>query len=124
MLAYKIRMLTHSLRERAEDDSLLCKSCTESCSYRYRIEHGINSNARQSRSLVKRNAQLVESLLKLGVDLLRTVLRLLRSRIINDILEIYLWYIEMRPLRHRHLLPAAESLKTELKHPIRLLLLG
>ena len=33
------------------------------------------------------------------------------------------WNIKMSPLRHLHPLPAAESLQTELKHPLRLLLL-
>ena len=73
---------------------------------------------------MKRNAQLVEGLLQLRIDLLRTILRLLRSRIIDDVLEVSLRNIKMSPLRQLHLLPAAERFETELKHPFRLILLG
>ena len=72
---------------------------------------------------MKRNTQLIESLLQLRIDLLRTVLRLFRSCIIYNILEIDFGNIKMRPLRKFHLLPTAERLKSELEHPLRFLLL-
>ena len=72
---------------------------------------------------MERNSELVESLLQLRIDLLRTVFVPLRSRIVNDILEVYLRNVQMRPCRQRHLLPAAECLETELEHPLRLVLL-
>ena len=73
---------------------------------------------------MKRNSELVKCLCEFRIDLLRTVFRLLRSRIIDDVLEIDFRYVKMRPLRERHLLPAAECLQTELQHPLRLILLG
>ena len=73
---------------------------------------------------MKRNSELVECLLKLRIDLLRTILVLLRSRIVYYVLKIYFRNIKMGPCRKRHLLPAAECLQTELQHPFRLILLG
>ena len=72
---------------------------------------------------MKRNTKLVKCLCELRIDLLGAVFRLLRSRIIDDVLKIYLRYVKMCPIRQWHLLPAAECLQTELQHPLRLFLL-
>ena len=120
---HKVRMFTNGLRERAENYPFLCKRSTESRSHRYGIENRIYGHTGQSRPLMKRNAQFVECLFQFRIYLLRTVLISLGSRIIYYILKVNLRNIKMCPLRERHLLPAAESIQTELKHPLRLLLL-
>ena len=73
---------------------------------------------------MKRNAELVECLFKFGIDLLRTVLILLRGCIVDDILKVNLRNIQMGPGREFHFLPAAESFQAEVQHPLRLIFLS
>ena len=116
-------MFTDSFRERTEDDALFGKSRTEGRRDRNRVKYGIDRHSCERLALMERDAELVECLLKLRVYLLRTVLVLLRSRIIYDVLEVYLRNVKVSPLWNRHLLPAAECLQTEVQHPLRFLLL-
>ena len=69
---------------------------------------------------MKGNAQFLESGFQLRVYMVRTVF--LRCREIDDILKVYLRYVQMRPPRHLHFLPFAESIEAEIQQPLRLLL--
>ena len=113
----------HSLGKRTEDYALFSKSRTECGGHRNRIEYGIHSHSGKSLTLMKRNTELVECLLKLRINLLRTVLCLLWCGIVDDVLKVDFRNIKMSPFRKDHLLPVAESLQTELQHPFRLILL-
>ena len=72
---------------------------------------------------MKGNAQFLECLGQLGIDLLRPVTVLLGSRIIDNILEINFRDIQMGPVRNLHLLPFAEGVKPEVQKPLRFILL-
>ena len=115
-------MFTHGLRERAEYDSFLLESGTESRLHRNGIEDGIHSHTCEGLALVKRYSQFVESLFKLGINLFRAVTVLLRSSIIYNVLKINLRDVQMPPRRDLHPLPLTKSVQTEIQQPLRFLL--
>ena len=119
---HQIGIIPYSLRERAENHTLLSQGLPESSLYRDRIKHRINGHSCKHVSLMKRNTQFLKSLLQLRVNLSNLLLRLRRS-IIDDILIINLRNIQMRPLGHLHFLPPFKRLQTELQQPLRLTLL-
>ena len=120
---HEIRMLLHCLRKRAEYYPLVCQGLAESRRNRDRIKDGIHRHTRKRGPLVERDSEFLERGLELGIYLLRPVAVLLRCSIVYYILKIYLRDIEMRPCRHFHLLPSAESLQPELQKPFRFILL-
>ena len=114
-------MLLHGLAERAEDDSLVSQFLTEGRSHRNRVEHGIDgSHAGQNLPLFQRNAELVEGLGQLRVNLLRPVSILLRGSVIYNILIVNMRHIQMTPFRGLHRLPFPECVETEVQKPLRL----
>ena len=114
-------MLLHGLAERAEDYSLVSQLLTEGRSHRNRVKHGIDgSHARQDLPLFQRNAELVEGLGQLRVNLLRPVSILLRGCVIYNILIVNMRHIQVTPFRGLHRLPFPECVETEVQKPLRL----
>ena len=92
--------------------------------HRHRVHHGVDSHARQAFLLVEGDAQLVERLADLGVNLVKRAGRLLLPRrgIVADGLEIDVGHLQVPPLRRGHGEPVAVGLQAELKQPLRLML--
>ena len=80
------------------------------------------NNAGEHVTFLDWNSQLLECLGKLWVYLFRAVTVLLWSRVVDDVLVVNLWEIEVGPLRLLHLFPLAESIQTEFEHPVRFFL--
>ena len=126
ILTHQLGIIPNRLRHRAEDDSLLGQSLLKGGLHRGRVHHRINRHTRQSKLLLERNTQLIECSLEFGIDILdgsRLRLLLLRSRIVDNILKIYLGDIQMCPSWQLHSLPMAESLEAQFEQPLGLTLL-
>ncbi len=113
VLAHQIGMLFHRLAKGREYHTLLGQLLLEGGLHRNGVHHGIHCRAAQGKTLFQGNAQLIESLFQLGVDLL--VLGFLGQRvgIIRNTLKIYLWQVKMPPFGNFQRLPIVESLQPE-----------
>ena len=93
-------MLTHRFVERAEDDAQLLKLRAEGGLHRDTIHDRINRHiAREHRPLVERYAELVKGLLNLWIYRAVSFVFMTRSRIVYNVLIVYLGDREMRPVR-------------------------
>ena len=126
ILADQLRIIADRLGHRTKDNSLFRKGLPESSLHRYGIHHRIDRHAGHDHLLLERYPQLIESSLQLRIDLVQTVqFRFgFRSRVVDNILEINLRQVEVRPTRHRHRLPMPESFQTVFEHPLRFSLFG
>ena len=123
ILPDQVRMLLHRLGERAEDDALLREGLAEGRRDGDGIEDGVDGDhAGEHVALLEGNAQLLEGLGQFRVDLLRPVLVLLGSGIVDDVLEVDLGQVQMGPAGHLHRLPFPERVQAEFQEPVRLLL--
>ena len=118
-------MVLNGLTDGGEDNAFLSQLLLERRLHRYRVHDRIDSRAAESEPLLERNAELIESLLQLWVDLL--VLRFLSQRvgIVGYCLEIDVRNVDVSPCGNGESLPVAVSLQTEVEEPVGLsLLLG
>ena len=114
-------MLPDGLAERAEDDAFLREGFSEGRGHGHRVEDRIHGDyARQGFALLQRDTEFLEGLGQFGVNFLGPVCILLRSSIVDNILEINGRHIQMPPFGHRHPLPPVESVETEVQQPLRL----
>ena len=81
------------------------------------IHHGIDRNTTQRCTLLKRDAELVKSLLQLGVNLRLLLCLAARIGIIRYLLVIYLRQADVAPRRLLQGFPIAESLQAQVKQP-------
>ena len=117
ILAYQVRILLHRLGERAEQDTQFSEFLAESGTHRDGIHHGIDRNTTQRCTLLKRDAELVKSLLQLGVNLRLLLCLAARIGIIRYLLVIYLREADVAPRRLLQGFPIAESLQAQVKQP-------
>src|SRR5207245_644802 len=68
-----VRMLRHRLGERGEDDARLGELLLEGRGDRDAVEDGIHRDAREPLLLLERDAELLECLEQLGIDLLEAL---------------------------------------------------
>ena len=123
VLLHQLGMVVHGLAERAEDDALLGQRRAEGRAHRHRVEHGVDGDARQDLLLVERDAQLVEGLAQLGVDLVEAVedRLLLRRRVVADGLVVDRVVVDVVPRRlgHARARPGRPSGGTRASTPAR-----
>ena len=82
ILSYQVRMFLYRLTDRAEYDALLGQLLLISSLHRHRVHNGVYGRlAAKDKALFERNAQLVESLHQLGVNLLLALILLLCQRV-------------------------------------------
>ena len=126
VLAHQVGIVLHGLAHRTEDDAQFGQALAVSRLHTHAVHHGVDGHAAQAQLLFQGNAQFVESLLQLRVNLLRALARLLLPRrgIITDILEVNLGHMHMAPRRSLQRQPVAVRLQAELQQPLRLTLQG
>ena len=119
ILSDEVWMLLDSFADGTENDAFLAQFLLEGGLHRDRIHDSVNRCiSAQGQAFLQRNAQLVESLLQLGINLSVTGWLLChRIGIIGDLLIINRRHMHMSPLGFCLLFPIAESAETELQHP-------
>src|SRR5215475_6873710 len=128
-------MLTDRLRDRHEDHAGLFQFFLEGRRHRNGVEHRVDGNTRartiaalypgQDLLFAQRNSQLFVSAENLGVDLVeRFQRRLLRRRVIVDVLIIDFRIVHACPGRLAHRQPAAIGFQPPGQHPLRLVFLA
>ena len=125
MLLDELRMILHRLGERTKNDTSLSQGCLERGHHRDRIDNGINSDVAEHLLLMQRDAELVEHLADVGIDIVHAVedRLLLRGCPIADRLIVDWSDLKLGPVGLFHLLPRRERLQTPLQQPLRLVLL-
>ena len=120
-------MVLDGLAEGAENNALFGEILLKRRLHRDTIHHRIDRHAAEDLLLLEGDAELVESLEELGIDLaqvLRPLFFLLRGSIIDNILVIDGRDVEMSPGRHFERLPVAKGAEAEVEQPFRLVFLG
>ena len=107
-------MVFDGIGERAEDDTGIGELFAKRRGDRHAVEYRIDRNARQCRSLVERDAELVVGFEQLGIDFfqaLRSVIVVsLRRRIIRNTLIVDRFDVQFRPVRFAHRQPVSDRL--------------
>ena len=125
VLAHEVGMVLYGVAYRAEDDAFLGEVLREGGLHAHGVHDGVYRHAAECESFFERYSELVECLHQLGIYLLILVLLLCeRVGVVRNRLIVDLGHVHVAPLRLLHRLPVAESLQTELKHPVGFALLA
>ena len=126
ILLHQFRVVRDCLGEGTEDDPLLGQFSLEGRCDGNAVHDGVHGHAGETLLFVERDAEFVEGLAQLGVNLVERVERLLLlgRGVVADGLVIRLRVSQVRPLRLAERLPVAKGLQSPLGEPRRLVLLG
>ena len=126
ILPHQLRVLLRRLGEGTEDDAELSELFLKRGRHGDAVKHRIDGHAGKHGALFEWNPQLLVSLKKFGIDLVEAlglILVELRSRVVDDLLEVDRWILNVRPGRLGHRLPVAVSLEAPVQQPLGFLLL-
>ena len=121
----ELRVVLDGMGERAEDHADRRELLPEGGADRDRVEHGVDRDAGEPRSLVQRDVQLLVGFEQLGIDLgeiLRAVGKRLRRRVVGQRLEVDRFDPQLRPVGMRHRHPLLQGGEPALEQELRLAL--
>ena len=119
-------MVVHRFGERAEDHAGLGEGRLERGGHRDRVDDGVDGDVAQQLLLVQRDAELVEHLANLWIDVVDAVeyRLLLRRRPVADRLVVDRGDLQLRPVGFVHLRPGLVRRQPPVEQPLGLVLLG
>ena len=126
VLLNQVRMVQDGFRERTENDAHLRQLVFEGSGHRDAVKDSIHGDPAQPLLFLQGNAQLLISRQQLRVNLFQTVegLLLLGSRIVNDVLIVNGWEMDILPGWLLHCQPMPVGFQTPLQHELGLVFLS